>query len=60
MSPHCQNCGSHVSAEYARVLGDNEDRVEFCRHCPPEDLVGKRLIDTKMVGPGLGLRDIEP
>lgn len=29
----CQNCGAFVSARFARVFGDNDDRVYGCREC---------------------------
>ena len=31
--PTCDNCGEHVSAEYARVLGHN-GTVDHCPNCP--------------------------
>ncbi len=31
--PHCQNCGGHVSRQFARVLGDNDDVVHGCPDC---------------------------
>lgn len=31
----CVGCGAFVTAEYARVLGDNEDRVHSCPACGP-------------------------
>lgn len=32
----CENCGGFVTDNYARVFGDNENRVHECRHCPPD------------------------
>jgi hypothetical protein len=29
----CQQCGSSVSNSFARVFGDNEDRVHGCPTC---------------------------
>jgi len=29
----CQNCGAKVSGLFARVYGDNEDRVFACLEC---------------------------
>jgi hypothetical protein len=29
----CQNCGSFVSAHFARVFGDNDDQVWACLDC---------------------------
>lgn len=29
----CLNCGRHVTLRFARVLGDNENRVHGCPHC---------------------------
>lgn len=49
--PHCLTCDSHVSADYARVYGDNEGRVHVCRHCPVEVAEDrKRSFDSKHVG----------
>jgi hypothetical protein len=30
----CDHCGSFVTDDYARVFGDNENRVDDCRNCP--------------------------
>ena len=30
----CNHCGSFVTDAYARVFGDNENRVDDCRNCP--------------------------
>lgn len=32
----CETCGGFVTDNYARVFGDNDDRVHECRHCPPD------------------------
>lgn len=32
-SPRCRNCGSYVSETFARVFGDNDDRIHRCLHC---------------------------
>jgi DNA-directed RNA polymerase subunit RPC12/RpoP len=29
----CENCGAHVTPEFTRVFGDNEDRVYSCFEC---------------------------
>lgn len=29
----CDNCGAHVSREFRRVAGDNDDRVSACPAC---------------------------
>lgn len=29
----CQACGAHVSADFARVAGDNEDKAWACPAC---------------------------
>lgn len=31
--PTCRNCGSHVTDQFARVFGDNEDTVHSCMGC---------------------------
>ena len=33
MSPQCLNCGSHVTNEFARVMGDNDGHVHACVNC---------------------------
>jgi len=33
----CRNCGSHIPTRYARVLGDNQDRVWACARCVDHD-----------------------
>lgn len=30
---HCHNCGSHVTADFARVYGDNDGNVYACPRC---------------------------
>lgn len=29
----CRNCGTHVTPDFARVFGDNQDRVYRCHEC---------------------------
>lgn len=29
----CRNCGNHVSVNFSRVFGDNQDRVDRCPSC---------------------------
>jgi transposase-like protein len=31
--PLCENCGRHVTRQFARVFGDNLDTVHGCLHC---------------------------
>lgn len=31
--PECTTCGGHVTHEYVRVFGDNEDSIDSCRNC---------------------------
>lgn len=33
----CQNCGSHVSESFRRVLGDNENVAHACSNCSPRN-----------------------
>lgn len=33
--PRCRNCESHVTVQFARVFGDNDDRVHNCIDCVP-------------------------
>lgn len=30
---HCTNCGGFVTPRFARVFGDNQNRVERCLNC---------------------------
>lgn len=32
----CDRCDGYVSRDYARVFGNNDDRVLSCPHCPAE------------------------
>ena len=34
--PSCENCDGHVTEQFARVLGDNEDDVYGCPKCTPQ------------------------
>jgi len=40
MSKKCQNCGSAVTEQFARVFGDEQDRIHHCLDCP-EDHIGR-------------------
>jgi len=31
--PECDNCGAHVSQDYARVFSGNDGVVDGCRDC---------------------------
>lgn len=31
--PSCQNCGSFVTVDFARVFGNNDDEVNGCPEC---------------------------
>lgn len=33
MTRSCQNCGTQVTPDFARVFGDNEGRVHGCLEC---------------------------
>lgn len=30
--PHCRSCGAFVTPGFARVYGDNDDRIDGCIH----------------------------
>ncbi|WP_425606696.1 DUF7563 family protein [Natrinema marinum] len=34
MTRECENCGNHVSDQFARVFGDDAGRVRSCIDCP--------------------------
>ena len=36
MTPECQNCGTHVSERFARVMGDENNIVHACPQCDSE------------------------
>ena len=46
--PVCTNCGAHVTVQFARVFGDNEDTVTKCIACTPN----AELDDTSDVETG--------
>ncbi len=31
--PLCNSCDRFVTPEFARVFGDNDDRIDGCLHC---------------------------
>jgi hypothetical protein len=31
--PHCQHCGAHVTGDFTRVFGNNDDEVYGCLEC---------------------------
>jgi len=31
--PHCQHCGAHVTGDFTRVFGNNDDEVYGCIEC---------------------------
>ena len=33
MGRRCENCESFVTERFARVFGDNDDRVHYCPEC---------------------------
>jgi hypothetical protein len=44
MNVECQNCGSVVSNDFARVCGDNDGNVHHCLNCVPENMGGAELL----------------
>lgn len=38
----CLNCGGHVTSEFRRVCGDNDDRVHACPNCYNKHGVAER------------------
>lgn len=40
--PQCLTCGDHVTVQFARVFGDNEDTVHSCMGCAPNAELGSR------------------
>lgn len=40
--PTCRTCGTHVTVQFARVFGDNEDTVHTCMGCGTTSMLGSR------------------
>lgn len=38
--PRCTKCGTHVTVQFARVFGDNENTVRGCMACVPNAELG--------------------
>lgn len=45
----CENCGTHVSASYVRVFGDNDGTLHYCSTCS--------TVSDVMEGHGSGVGD---
>lgn len=53
--PQCTTCGSHLTKDYLRVFGDNEDGVDSCVHCTASQRAqGRRSIDDADDGSSRG------
>lgn len=50
MSPKCQNCSRHVSSDFARVFGNNDNEVLQCNKCAGDK--GEGAISHLMAGGG--------
>jgi len=57
---HCQNCGSHVTERYARVLGDNNDDVHACPSCPDDKHTQARRMNGAAAGLDARDRAVSP
>ncbi|OVE84730.1 DUF7563 family protein [Natronolimnobius baerhuensis] len=51
----CQNCGNHVSDQFSRVYGDNQNRVHRCPDCDSY----RRLTRGSAAGKALEIPDPE-
>ncbi len=51
MSPKCENCDGHVTKDFARVFGNDENKVIRCTDCL-EDMNGSRSELLKMGAAG--------
>mgnify|MGYP006993517817 CR=1 FL=1 len=40
--PKCTNCDGHITEQFARVFGDNQDRVHTCMGCGSNAELGSR------------------
>lgn len=40
--PECPNCGHHLTNDYLRVFGDNNDDVVICMHCEDDVHINER------------------
>lgn len=46
--PRCQNCGNHVTPDYARVFSpDDVDGVRACPDCPDKIRVNGEIRDAR-------------
>lgn len=41
--PECQNCGSHVTTDYVRVVSHDGEAVHACPQCPDRVRVGGEI-----------------
>lgn len=48
--PTCRNCGEHVTVQFARVFGDNEDTVTKCIECVPNAALDETTDDYESEG----------
>lgn len=44
MNRECENCGAKVSGHYARVFGDQDNKVHRCGNCVDPNDGGKTII----------------
>ena len=44
MNKTCENCGSTVSDQFARVYGDNNDEVHRCMECVDPEEGGRTVL----------------
>lgn len=40
----CENCGDSVSSSFARVYGDNKNKVHRCINCVEGENGGRRIL----------------
>lgn len=53
--PHCQNCGAHVTKDYARVFTPNDvDEVRACPNCPDRIRVDGQVREARSTRSGGG------
>lgn len=49
----CLNCGEHVTPEFVRVFGSNDDRVYACLNCATvSDLMDRAATGPEPAGTG--------
>ncbi len=49
--PHCDNCDTHVSDQFARVFADDGGRIRACPGCAANAGIAQQVLERKDVEP---------